>query len=107
MNVQIERSHRGGAGSRTFKGEVYTNLESSKSVFWTVNGDFIAGGSQNGETSASMSLGIGDVVTLKFTVTVSGKPKSTYYSVRHNRAMYSGACPMKPSFDDLVCGNAK
>lgn len=108
LNVQIDRGHRGGTSKyQNFAGEVYTNLESSSKVFWTVNGNFIDGGAQIGTTSASVSVGVGKYVTVSFSVSVSGSPKTTYYSVRHNRDIYYGACPMTPSFDDLICGKAK
>lgn len=62
LNVQIDRSYNG--MSKTFTGDIYTNLENGSTIYYSLSGDFWNNGTSTG--GMAVNLGLGDVATVNF-----------------------------------------
>lgn len=62
-NANIKRDYNG--ISKQFSGQLYYNLETSRRLYWDLNGDFYNNGSTT--TSGGVSIGVGEVASITFT----------------------------------------
>ncbi|WP_041701345.1 hypothetical protein [Gottschalkia acidurici] len=67
LNYTLDRGYRG--GTYGFQGDIYVNLENSKSIYYSINGDFYRNSQLGVEVGGGLGIGESGTLSLK----VSGK----------------------------------